>query len=155
MVAVARKAVSAKSLQVLLLYSAAVIWHQSEGANGVLRTATKDFCYTYNPNFSGLPDNEFSHKLELKNSSPLEACTNITTSTVKNAIALIDRGGCDFVVKALHADAAGAYGVVVANNEEGSFVPGVTNASDYQTVDIPVGMVSRSDAAEVRSMMEV
>ena len=47
--------------------------------------------------------------------SPTLACEPLVNN-VSGKIALIDRGGCAFTTKALNAQAAGAKGVIVANN---------------------------------------
>lgn len=61
-----------------------------------------------------------------------DACEPIENK-LNGKIALIDRGGCAFTVKALNAQAAGAKGVIVANNQPdsgpapvGGFSPDVT-----------------------------
>jgi hypothetical protein len=51
-----------------------------------------------------------------------DGCEAITNN-VAGAIALIDRGVCGFTVKALNAQAAGAIGVIIANNAPGGPAP--------------------------------
>ncbi|MCB1032445.1 MAG: M36 family metallopeptidase, partial [Acidobacteria bacterium] len=53
-------------------------------------------------------------------------------------IALLDRGSCTFVIKVLNAQAAGAVGVIVANNAAGT----ITMGGADPTVAIPSVMVS-------------
>ena len=77
---------------------------------------------------------------------------NATTSTLPagsltGKIALAARGGCAFVVKAAHAQAAGAVGIVLADNR-----PGEANPIPVQ-MSIPSGMVSDLDAAQLRAFM--
>ncbi len=77
---------------------------------------------------------------------------NATTSTLPagsltGKIALAARGGCAFVVKAAHAQAAGAVGIVLADNR-----PGEANPIPVQ-MSIPSGMVSDLDAAQLRAYM--
>jgi len=57
-----------------------------------------------------------------------DGCEAIVNS-VAGKIALIDRGTCAFVLKAANAQAAGAVGVIIANNVAGEFVPGGTDPS--------------------------
>lgn len=62
-------------------------------------------------------------------------------------IALVDRGNCTFAAKALNAQAAGAAGLIIANNTTGFFdmpgsAPGVT---------IPVIMISQSDGNAIKA----
>ena len=47
---------------------------------------------------------------------PADGCTAIT-SPVAGGIAVIDRGACDFSLKVLNAQLAGAIAVIVANNQ--------------------------------------
>jgi hypothetical protein len=62
-------------------------------------------------------------------------------------IALVRRGGCDFSVKALHAEDAGAIGVVVMNDDPGQsiFNLRMTGGANGHLVTIPVLMVSSQD----------
>ncbi|WP_224245252.1 myxosortase-dependent M36 family metallopeptidase [Hyalangium gracile] len=57
-------------------------------------------------------------------------CTPFTAGTFDGKIAVIDRGSCDFNVKAQNAQTAGAVGVIIVNNAPGS-APGLggTNAA--------------------------
>ncbi len=67
-----------------------------------------------------------------------DACSS-TSNNVADKIALIDRGSCTFLEKALNAQMAGAIAVIIANNEENSptqlFIPG---GDDMAQVRIPV-----------------
>jgi hypothetical protein len=64
------------------------------------------------------------------------------------AIALVDRGACNFTVKVANAQAAGATAVIVANN-----IPGApsTMGGDDPTIVIPSVMVSLADGAAIRA----
>jgi extracellular elastinolytic metalloproteinase len=68
-------------------------------------------------------------------------------------IALIDRGTCAFVDKALHAQSAGAIGVIVANNQGGT--TRITMGGDSKRVRIPAVMVSQNDGAAIKAMSGV
>jgi hypothetical protein len=64
-------------------------------------------------------------------------------------IALVDRGNCPFVDKANNAQAAGASGLVIANNQPGLFdmtgaAPGVT---------IPVIMIQQADGNTIKAQL--
>ena len=63
------------------------------------------------------------------------------------ALALIDRGSCNFTVKVSNAQAAGASGVVVANNVPGS--PISMGGSD-PTITIPSVMISLDDGTTIK-----
>lgn len=78
--------------------------------------------------------------------TPSDAC-ELSTTALTGKIALIDRGTCDFTVKVLNAQKAGALGVIIANNApDGAFSPGGTD----RKVKIPSGMVSQADGAALR-----
>lgn len=82
-------------------------------------------------------------------SSPADACGTVT-SAVSGKIALVDRGTCDFVTKVQKVQAAGALGMIVANNTGGTetFVMGGTN----RRVTIPSIMISQNDGAALRAL---
>lgn len=75
--------------------------------------------------------------------APADGCTALgNAAAVAGKIALIDRGGCDFVVKVQNAQAAGAVGVLVANNQAGPpFAMGGTPATP---LTIPAAMTTRA-----------
>jgi hypothetical protein len=63
------------------------------------------------------------------------------------AIALVDRGFCTFVTKVANAQAAGASGVIVANNVAGP--PFLMGGSD-PSITIPSGMISLDDGNTIK-----
>jgi hypothetical protein len=75
--------------------------------------------------------------------APLGACQPLKNqAAVDGELALLRRGGCDFVVKVKNAQNAGARGVVVINNAAGSpVIMGGTDAS----IDVPSVMVRQDD----------
>lgn len=83
-------------------------------------------------------------------SSASDGCTAYTAGTFTNKIAIISRGTCNFTVKVLNAQNAGAKGVLLQNNVAGndSFAPGGTD----RKVKIPSGMVGNSDGAALRAL---
>lgn len=71
------------------------------------------------------------------------------TSTVSltGKIAIVDRGTCNFTVKVLNAQKAGAVGVIIANNDgSAAFAPGGTD----RKVRIPSGMVTLADGTTLK-----
>jgi PKD repeat protein len=79
--------------------------------------------------------------------SATDGCSPITSS-VSGKIALMDRGTCNFTVKAKNAQNAGAIGAVIADNTvEGLFGMSGTDA----TITIPSVLVSMSDGATLRA----
>jgi hypothetical protein len=78
-----------------------------------------------------------------------DGCAALTNgAAVSGHIALIDRGTCDFTVKSLNAQAAGATGVILANNQAGAITPG---GSPAQPVNIPVVAVSQVDGNKLKA----
>ncbi|MEM1121486.1 MAG: T9SS-dependent M36 family metallopeptidase [Bacteroidota bacterium] len=73
----------------------------------------------------------------------------INESAVNGNIALIDRGSCDFGVKARRAQNAGAIAAIICNNEPGLFSPTGGFAGNF--VDIPVIMVTQADCQTIRT----
>lgn len=71
--------------------------------------------------------------------NPADACTPLVGNTGGNnlngKIALVDRGTCTFVEKVAHAQAAGAKGVLIADNVAGGTFPGMGGADP--TITIP------------------
>jgi hypothetical protein len=82
--------------------------------------------------------------------STTDGCTALTNAAaVAGNIAIVDRGGCGFAVKAAIAQAAGATGLIVANNVAGSPPPGLGGVDP--TVTIPTISVTQSDGALLKS----
>ena len=70
---------------------------------------------------------------------------------VKQRIALIDRGGCTFVVKVKNAQNAGAVGVIIVDNVAGSPPPGLSGSDP--TITIPVVRVALGDGARIKAAL--
>jgi Zinc metalloprotease (elastase) len=82
---------------------------------------------------------------------PADGCTAIT-SAVAGQIAVIDRGTCEFGLKALNAQKAKAVAVIIANNQGGTAVipmgPGLVGSK----VRIPAVMISQNDGAALKAL---
>ena len=78
--------------------------------------------------------------------SSTDGCEAIT-SNVTGSIAIVDRGNCDFTVKAKNAQLAGAVGVLVANVTDSLIVLGGTDA----TVTIPALCVGLTSGAALKA----
>ena len=72
-------------------------------------------------------------------------------NNVAGQIALIDRGTCNFAVKAANAQAAGAVGVLIANNVA-STNPNTLGGTD-PTVTIPVASVTQATGNALRNLL--
>jgi hypothetical protein len=78
-----------------------------------------------------------------------DGCEPITTN-VAGKVALIDRGGCGFVVKAKNAQNAGASAVIIANTL-GRGVQGMGGSDP--TITIPSILISNADADAIRAAL--
>ncbi len=79
-----------------------------------------------------------------------DACEPLAAGSLSGQLALVDRGSCNFTVKVAHAQAAGAVGVVVANNAGDELV---TMAGDDPSIVIPSVFVGQSDGAALRAAL--
>jgi len=103
---------------------------------------------TYAAVEAGFGPQAFSQAGDLAYATPANGCTAITGVTGK--IALIDRGSCTFVAKVLNAQAAGALGVLVANNLDGfPFGMGGTDA----TITIPSMLTTKAIGTALKADM--
>lgn len=85
--------------------------------------------------------------------APTDGCTAFSNAAaIAGRIALIDRGSCTFVTKARNAQAAGAIGVVIADNTRTTCAPpGMAGvASD---VTIPVISITQNDADLLKAQL--
>lgn len=84
--------------------------------------------------------------------SATDGCTAFTNGAeVSGNIALIDRGSCTFVVKVRNAQAAGARGVVVADNAAGGPPAGLGGTDP--TIVIPSVRVTQPDGGALRASL--
>ncbi|AUX23797.1 hypothetical protein SOCEGT47_043270 [Sorangium cellulosum] len=79
-----------------------------------------------------------------------DACGPIT-SDVAGKIALVDRGGCAFSEKVQNAEAAGAIGVIIANDEARDGAPRLHG--DAPEVQAPAQSVSREDGDALKAAL--
>src|SRR5690606_28360152 len=73
--------------------------------------------------------------------STTDACSPLPVGSLDDRVALIQRGGCDFYVKARNAELAGADAVVIYNNTAG--LQNITVAGS-PAVTIPVVSITQS-----------
>ena len=83
--------------------------------------------------------------------SDTDGCEAITT-VLTGAIALMDRGNCDFVVKVKNAQIAGAVGAIVANNDGDSIL---TMGGRDRSITIPSVFIGQSDGAALKGLLPV
>ncbi|HVN76264.1 MAG TPA: PA domain-containing protein [Thermoanaerobaculaceae bacterium] len=82
------------------------------------------------------------------------ACNAFSTPNaagVNGKIALVDRGTCTFTVKAANAQAAGAVGVLVADNAAGSPPAGLGGTDP--TITIPTVRITQADGVTLKNAM--
>jgi len=79
-----------------------------------------------------------------------EACTGAPVNSVSGKIALIDRANCNFTVKVLNAQNAGALAVIMVNNVAGS--PIIMGGTD-NTITIPAVMISIDDGLIIKNQL--
>jgi extracellular elastinolytic metalloproteinase len=79
-----------------------------------------------------------------------DGCEVAPANSLTGKVAIVDRGGCDFTVKVLNAQKAGAVGAIIANNVAGNpFNAGGTS----KQVKIPSVMVSQGDGAALKTLL--
>lgn len=86
---------------------------------------------------------EKGSKLPAVVSNPLNGCTS-STSKLSGSIVLAFRGDCDFTTKAEVAQAQGAAGLLIINDDEDLIEMGCSEKDTNLNVTIPVVMISKS-----------
>lgn len=85
------------------------------------------------------------------------ACVTLSASNalaVKGNIALVDRGGdCDFTTKATVVQAAGARGLVIADNAAGTPPPPLGGFDPNGALTIPVVRISQADGIALKAKL--
>ncbi|RZA34355.1 MAG: peptidase [Lysobacteraceae bacterium] len=82
------------------------------------------------------------------------ACTPLTADNalaVRNNIALVDRGSCDFVTKARNVQTAGAIGMLVVDNVPGDVV-GLSGSDPG--IRIPALRITQSDGVAIKAALQ-
>lgn len=92
---------------------------------------------------------------ELALSEPLTACEDITND-LTGKVAVVDRGDCSFMSKALRAQNAGAIAVIICNNvfataTSSGYINFSGDSTITETIDIPVFSARREDCATFRT----
>jgi hypothetical protein len=84
--------------------------------------------------------------------STTDACSPIlNASDVAGRIALVDRGTCTFLQKARNVQAAGALGLIVANNVEGTVLIRLTGADPE--IHIPVVQITQANGNAIKASL--
>lgn len=82
-----------------------------------------------------------------------DACDG-TIENITGKIAFIDRGSCEFGLKALNAENAGAIAVVICNNVDDGTAPGLGAGAVGDQVSIPVAGMTFQDCQTIRTVAE-
>ena len=82
---------------------------------------------------------------------PEDGCGSI--SSVDGKIALVQRGSCQFGVKALNAQNAGAIAVIVFNNDGDDLVNMSVGDTDPNSINIPAVFISQSDGIRLKTLI--
>ena len=84
--------------------------------------------------------------------SPTDGCEApfANAGQVQGRIAVMDRGGCNFVIKVMNAQNAGAVGALIVNNAPGR-APGMSGADP--AITIPTLSVSQEDGALIKAQL--
>jgi Zn-dependent metalloprotease len=86
--------------------------------------------------------------------STLDGCSALTNAgAVSGKIAIINRGTCTFVQKVLNAQAAGAVGVIIANNAANGLPP-MGFAAGGENVTIPSLGIQQGDGNAIRTALQ-
>ncbi len=84
-------------------------------------------------------------KDDVANASFLDGCEPLANAAeVKGRIALVDRGSCNFSLKALNAQNAGAVGVIICNFEDAVINMAAGSPAEGGAVKIPTVMFTRA-----------
>lgn len=116
--------------------------------------------FTMSANGWGFPDMSLSSNAVMDTVVLAEDATTADTlacqsiiSNVAGKIAILYRGSCEFGVKALNAQNAGAVAVIIINNAPGAPIPMGAGASGAN-VTIPACMISQADGAILRARID-
>lgn len=97
----------------------------------------------------------FMGEIELVNTgtaTPTDGCDPLVAFT-PGRIAFIDRGNCEFGVKALNAQDAGASAAIIANNQGGTALVNMAGGVVADQVTIPVVAIGENDGNVIRPQL--
>ncbi|MFZ5438727.1 MAG: myxosortase-dependent M36 family metallopeptidase [Myxococcota bacterium] len=87
--------------------------------------------------------------------TPTDGCaTTWPANSAQGKIVLIDRGTCAFSDKALRAQAAGAVGVIIANNVANAGPMGMPGSAGSQNVTVPTMSVSQASGNALKLLIQ-
>ncbi|KAI5747654.1 hypothetical protein M8J77_017099 [Diaphorina citri] len=110
----------------------------------------KDFGSSFNGSFSG-------EKIRMVPANPPWSCTHPTNAnTIKGHIALIERGECSFVHKAMIAESIGARGVIISDNDPDSddFYVEMISDQSKREIHIPVAFLVGKNGRVIKNALK-
>lgn len=93
-----------------------------------------------------------AHKFPLAVPVPVTSCTK-SSSKLSGFMALATRGDCEFIVKAQNAQASGAAGLLVINDEEDLLEMGCSKNETALDVTIPIIIITQSEGVAFREAL--
>ncbi|MBI4952241.1 MAG: M36 family metallopeptidase [Myxococcales bacterium] len=112
---------------------------------------------TYQPGVAGFGPSSFAVTANVvladDGTAPVSNACEPIQNDVTGAIALIDRGTCTFKQKAVYAEAAGAVGVILVNNQAGNVPPDMPDGNPPGPVGIPMLSVTLSEGNAVKAAL--
>ncbi len=130
------------------------LWNLPAGGPKLIVNSPEAITGTYTASgsdFGGNLDTPPTGDLVLVNdgtANPTQGCEAlINASEVNGKIAVVDRGTCTFVQKALNAQAAGAIGLIVVNNTTGLINMSGTDSG----ITIPIIMIGQEDGQLIKN----
>lgn len=108
----------------------------------------KDFGFTLNSTLI---------RIELVLSSPVDACSQLNNSYyIRGNVALVERGSCSFMSKAIISEAAGAVALIIADNDyenDDTLVEMVSDGTSRTTI-LPSFYLSGKDGYMIRKTLK-
>jgi len=83
---------------------------------------------------------------------PADGCEPISTDIAGN-VAVVDRGTCNFSIKAWEAEVAGASACIIVNNNPGFELVGMLPGTNAELVTIPVIFITLEDGDAIKAAM--
>jgi len=84
--------------------------------------------------------------------SPADGCT-AATAPLSGKVAIVARGTCDFTVKVMNAQTAGAASVIITNNVDGNPIA-MGGPLDIPSATIPAVMIRQDVGAQIKTALE-
>ncbi|KAM9323110.1 signal peptide peptidase-like 2 [Pholidichthys leucotaenia] len=110
----------------------------------------KDYCILFNSQWAGLPqDLNKASRLQIYDLTKSALCSpsEVPVGGFSSRIPMVMRGNCTFYEKVRLAQINGARGLLIVSKDQLS--PPAGNKTQYEEIDIPVGLLSYSDMLDI------